>query len=60
MNQKYFEGNTHANYIFSKEERIKALKLRFKYFLGLSRNLMNVAVELASIKKQLEKEGVTV
>lgn len=49
-----------SNYIYSKEVRIRALLLRHKYFLALSRNLMNVAVELASIEKQLIKEGVSI
>jgi len=52
--------NNPALYIYSKEARINALLIRYKYFLMLSSNLMNVAVELASIEKQLIKEGVTI
>lgn len=58
MIPNYYVGDSLVNNIYSKEIRIRALLLRHKYFLTLSRNLMNVAIELASIEKQLIKEGI--
>jgi len=56
-------GQTLIEYINSEEgrrDRINALLIRHKFYLALSRNLMNIAVELAAIERQLREEGVII